>query len=277
MLVGTTILGFYLVCLVVLLLVQRHMIYIPSAYEEWELPTTKQKVAKVEFSTGEGRQVAWYIPPRAGDVAAGDGPLWIACAGNASRALNWSGFAAGYPDDRASFLLLDYPGYGMCEGRPSPAAIRESGRAAIEALARQLGVEQGALTDDVNLLGHSLGAAAALHLSQDLPARRVILISPFTSLRAMARRQVGPLFSWILRHHLDNDLRLRELAARDPRPVVHIFHGDQDTVIPVQMSRDFAAAHPDMIVYTEGRNLGHENIIDVQENRIYAAMMGDVE
>ena len=36
-----------------------------------------------------------------------------------------------------------------------------------------------------------------------------------------------------------------------------LFHGDEDDIIPLELSREFAAARPDLVTYIESHGLGH--------------------
>ena len=57
---------------------------------------------------------------------------------------------------------MDYPGYGLCEGRPKRRTIRAGTDAMIAALAGHLGVGEQSLAGEIGYIGHSLGAAVAL-------------------------------------------------------------------------------------------------------------------
>ncbi|GIR89976.1 MAG: hypothetical protein CM15mP88_3450 [Pseudomonadota bacterium] len=62
------------------------------------------------------------------------------------------------------FLLIDYPGFGECEGSASPESILASSKAAWEHW-QELYANQR--TPQIGILGHSLGAAAALQLAEN--------------------------------------------------------------------------------------------------------------
>ena len=132
-------------------------------------------------------------------------------------------------------MLIDYPGYGACQGSPSPKAIEDSAEGAFRALAQSLKVEPGAIESNLDLICQSIGCATGLNFAVHHPVRRIILLAPFTSLRDMARRMVGWPLCWLLHHNFDNRARLRELAARAQPPQVTILHGDADMTVPTSM------------------------------------------
>ena len=230
---------------------QDRLIWHPRPYSRGEVESFPLPLAALAFHTAQGSQTAFYAPPR--DGRALPSTLWVLFAGNGSLVLDWDDIIRGDTDRGHAFLLVDYPGYGRCEGQPSPASIRENAAGAMDALARRLGQADGpalarALTTGggrLAVMGHSIGTGTALEFAARRPeVSRVVLVSPFTSLRDMARGVVGWPLCWLLRGNFDNRARLAELAARPLPPAVFIFHGDEDTMIPPTMGRVLAAAHP---------------------------------
>src|SRR3954469_2507537 len=79
-----------LIVVVLLLLFQSRLIYFPRPYGSETLAGVEQRKGRaLEFTTSQGRQVAFYLPP--GDHA-GTEPvfLWIICGGNGSLALDYA-------------------------------------------------------------------------------------------------------------------------------------------------------------------------------------------
>jgi pimeloyl-ACP methyl ester carboxylesterase len=250
---------------------QHRLIYFPRAYGG-DPPYWPASVQALEFRTSQGRQVAFYRPPAAPGAKMVD-RLWLICGGNASLALDWLELLKDFPDQAAGFLLLDYPGYGASEGRPGPEAILESTEAALAALARHLGTKLPALTGRVRLLGHSLGAAAVLLYATRHPVGRIVLVSPFTSLKDMAAQLVGPWLARTLVQNYDNRSRLAEILSRPPVPPITIIHGDHDRVVPVAMGRELAAISP-RIHYLEVARADHNYILVTARAEIIGAMLG---
>ncbi|KAF4750427.1 hypothetical protein FOZ62_028388 [Perkinsus olseni] len=147
----------------------------------------------------EYAQVAYMIPSVASRPPSG--ALWLLLGGNAMLAKDWLPFvhSVRHSDstgelDRATFLLVDYPGYGESQG-PSlnPDSINAVVHAAVEALLTR----QPREFDSIHTLGHSLGGAVALRFAREriakdyLRVRSVITSSTFTSIAAMIRSIVG--------------------------------------------------------------------------------------
>lgn len=249
---------------------QQRMIYYPRTYDnDLRLP---DRYEVLEFQTGQGRQAAFYQPPADARLKLPE-RLWLICGGNASLALDWVDFLEDFPDSGAAFLLLDYPGYGSSLGRPGPATILESIEKALPVLANRLGISRGELDGRLMVMGHSLGAAAVLLYAGRHPVARMVLISPFTSLRELAARLVGSLPARALLYDYDNRARLREVLGRKSPPPITIIHGDRDEVIPLEMGRELASLSP-AINFVVAPNGDHNYIFVTARDDIFRAMLG---
>jgi uncharacterized protein len=210
-----------------LLWYQDRLIYLIRRYPEpVEVPAG---VERLDFTTAAGAQTCWWVPPKPDHDR-----VWLAFAGNASLALGWTHLVA--TDD--GLLLIDYPGYGVSAGTPSPATILDASEGAVTALsARAPTVKHWAV------LGHSLGCAAALQYAARHPVERIVLVAPFTCMLEMAQRVVGWPLCHLLRHRFDNAARLAEILGQG-QPIIDLWHGTADAVIPFQMGENLARQFP---------------------------------
>ncbi|MBA2586642.1 MAG: alpha/beta fold hydrolase [Chthoniobacterales bacterium] len=173
----------------------------------------------------------------------------------------------GYPTATDAFLLVDYPGYGKCQGYATIASTRASTEAAVEALARRIGVSQDELEPKLCAIGHSLGAAVALDFAARHRVSRAVLIAPFTTLREESARVVGGPLSHLLIENYDNRARLTELTMRNSHARIGIFHGINDGVIPVQMGCELSGLSP-QIDFFPIAGVGHVTVFDIAHDRI---------
>jgi pimeloyl-ACP methyl ester carboxylesterase len=250
---------------------QGRIIYHPSPYRADLDARLPKGMKQIVYVTDQGRQVAFWLPPSKGGKAE---RIWMCFSGNAAHALDWLELAQQHPDGSAGFLMIDYPGYGRCEGSSTPGRILASSEAAMAALAAELGETVESISPRMGTLGHSLGAACALQFAARHPVQRVVLVAPFTSMVAMGHHLLFWPMGQFVWHRFDNSARLDELAARDPKPSVVIIHGALDEVIPVTMGRSLATAHPGMILYHEIPNGDHNDIIETAREVIISLMMG---
>jgi pimeloyl-ACP methyl ester carboxylesterase len=258
----------FLMCLggicLLLLGCQERMIYFPRPYQPAELAALKG-ITALTFRTTQGLQTCFFLPAASGTTAR----VWLVTCGNGARALDYAGVVSGFPDRDAGFLFLDYPGYGACAGKPSPAGILENSEGGVEALRRHLA---GAAMPALCVFGHSLGAAAALQFAARHQVAGVVLVSPFTTMRAMARRTIGWPLCYLLMHNFDNRARLAEVVKQVPLPMITIIHGSDDEVIPVAMGRALAQEFAGKLVYREIAGADHNGIIDEARDEFHAAM-----
>jgi pimeloyl-ACP methyl ester carboxylesterase len=85
----------------------------------------------------------------------------------------------------SSLYLVNYRGYGGSSGRPSEAALYEDALAICDRVREERA--------DVDVMGRSLGSAVAVHLASERLVRRLVLVTPFDSLAAVAQHH----FRWL--------------------------------------------------------------------------------
>lgn len=181
-------------------------------------------------------------------------------------------FIAALP--RYSFLLVDYPGYGHDEGqgRGSTEIVR-----AVRAAIKAAGIDNR--RKSVGILGHSLGAAAALGVLayEDEPNfvkfDRVVLVSPFLSIPDMAkdifvpplvrdlpsvqdalRCAIFPENIWDNRANMTKWITKEAARKPEKKIKVNVIHGDNDEIVPFAQGK----ALYDHLSRLQGE-LGHDN------------------
>lgn len=251
-----------------LTLMQEKLIYHPREYTSSYQPYL-DKVQPLVYSTSQGRQTAYLWPPSTA-MTTPTSRLWLLFGGNATLALDWFVILEELARPGEQFLLIDYPSYGPCEGKPNPASILESSQAAYNKALEVGKLNQGSLI--LGTLGHSLGAAAAAQFAAQQPAKALIMLSPFTSILDMACRMVGKPLCYLVKHRFDNVARLDEILSAPHPPQVVLMHGNLDYVVPVQMSREMAERFGPQVTYHELDDVDHADIIQVALKRIRQAM-----
>ena len=131
-----------------------------------------------------------------------------------------------------SVAAFNYRGYGRSEGDPSEAALVSDALVIYDLLAARSDIDE----ERIVVLGRSLGSGVAVPLAAHRPVRGLILVSPFDSLRSIARKTypfvpVEPL----LRHRFDSIA----LAPRISVPML-VLAGERDQIIPPAHSRRLA-------------------------------------
>lgn len=184
------------------------------------------------FAASDGiRLHAWHLPRR--DPTA----FVLHIHGNAGN-LSHRAYCARELQQRcgASVMLFDYRGYGRSEGTPTIEGLLRDARAARAYLAQRAGIDERQIV----LVGESLGGAVAVDLAASDGARALVLESTFSSLRDVASTQYPEfLVSMMVADKLNSAARISDYRG----PLLQ-FHGDCDTVIPLDSGRRlFEAAH----------------------------------
>ena len=202
----------------------------------------------VELPAANGKRLfGWFIPAAPGAPALVVMHGW---GGNAEMMLPLAAplHAAGY-----SLLLVDARCHGRSDGDTFASLPRfaEDIEAGLDWLRRQSGVDPAAL----GVIGHSVGAGAALLAATRQPAlRAVVSLAAFADPATMMRRWVAalhipywPVGAYILAYvqrvigFRFADIAPRNTIARVGGPVL-IVHGLEDATVPVAEAREIHAA-----------------------------------
>jgi len=240
-------LGLLLLAWVLLMWLERKMIFFPSPYPRGEWNPQRLQFEDAYFTAADGTKLhGWYVPharPRA---------VILYCHGNAGNIANRADVVRVLHDYvGASVLIFDYRGYGRSEGNPSEPGVLADARAARAWLAKRAGIDER----DIVLLGRSLGGAVAVDLAATDGAKGLILETAFTSIPDMAacHYPVLPVRA-LLRTRLDSLSKIGDYHG----PLLQC-HGDADTIVPFENGQRLfeAANEPKEFVRLLGR--GHND------------------
>jgi len=244
---------------------QHSMVYHPRPYGAGYAQALPANGEEISYTLPFGKQTAFYVPPR--DSEQSPVRLWVAFCGNGSLALDWTTILAGYPNAHDAFLLVDYPGYGKCQGYATIASMRVSSDAALKTLTKRLALSEEEMESRLCTIGHSLGSAVAIDFGARHRVQRVLAIAPFTTLREEAAWIITSPLSYLLIENYDNRAGIAEIRKRNPEAKIAIFHGTNDEVIPVRMGRELAQKFPFIDFFpVEGAN--HVSVLSEAHDQI---------
>ncbi|HSD50007.1 MAG TPA: alpha/beta fold hydrolase [Candidatus Methylomirabilis sp.] len=229
-----------------LLGLERYLIYIPERTLEMTPRSEGLAYQDIRFPASDGLKLhGWLIPAPNARVTL----VWFhGNAGNIShrvdnikqlhRFLNRSLIP--------NIFIFDYRGYGQSEGGVSDLSEEATYRDAEGALT-YLRTRQDLAPTKIVYFGRSLGAAIAVEAARRQPPAGLILETPFTSIRDMAKVALPFLPVWgLVRTKYDAQVKIR-----DVRVPLLILHGDQDDVVPYEQGRRlFEAANEPKTLYT---------------------------
>ncbi|MDA0769598.1 MAG: alpha/beta hydrolase [Chloroflexi bacterium] len=227
-------------------LLDRQLVFFPSKHVLASPSDVGLPFEDVSFRTSDGVMLnGWFVP--------GDG----------NTTLLWFHGNAGNVGDRVDNILLlnntvgvnvfifDYRGYGLSEGSPSENGMYLDAEAAIAYLKTRPDVN---VEEDLILFGRSIGAAVAVEMGTRRDFRGIILESPFTSLKDMARWS-HPVLSRLVPVSLLLNSRYESLAKI---PLVTspfmVIHGEVDQTVPPEMGVELfdEANEPKRLYMIEG-------------------------
>ena len=160
--------------------------------------------------------------------------VWLMMHGNAGQAADRD-YVLGCMSDEDSLYVLEYPGYGLREGKPSRETMNQAASEAYQLLRSRNP------NNAVCVLGESIGSGPACSLAREKVAPdKIVLVVPFDSLASVASRRFFFLpVRLMLRDAWDNVETLRHYAGP-----VEIFGAMDDAIIPIEHAKALARQIP---------------------------------
>ena len=157
--------------------------------------------------------------------------------------------AAGY-----GFLIAEYRGYSGLPGKPTEQGLYADGRAYLYGL-----MAQGVKSENIILMGHSLGTGVAVQLAGEFKVGGLILLAPYLSMVKMAQIHYPFIPARLLvLDRFENEKKIGEVRA----PVL-IVNGAEDNIVPPSQGKRLyeLANEPKRFDSLQGR--GHNDILEV--------------
>ncbi len=151
--------------------------------------------------------------------------------GNGGNLVEWTIGVDYYQKINYDLFIFDYRGYGKSTGTiTSQEQLMADVRTMWDYIAPHY--------DDrpIVIYGRSLGTALAVMLAREVRSRLLVLVSPFTSLAALAKEQYRLIPQWVLRYPMQTDAIIGGITTE-----TLILHGSKDTFIPPIHSRKLIA------------------------------------
>lgn len=165
---------------------------------------------------------------------------------------------------KCDIISYDYSGYGYSEGAPSESEIFSD----IEHVIDFVLVNLNKKLENIVLCGSSLGAVPSLYIASDsryCSINGLILISPFSSAKGFVREE-DALFN-SSRNMFDNVTLASEVLCP-----TFIVHGESDTLIPVNQSKEIASQLRFSFTWFP-QKANHYNIISMYRSKFYTKLI----
>jgi fermentation-respiration switch protein FrsA (DUF1100 family) len=184
----------------------------------------------VTFRTEDGLDLnGWFVP---GKKSSPDADLhtllWFhGNSGNINRRLD--NIKMLHDRVPVNVFILDYRQFGRSEGKISEQGTYIDARAALAYLHSRKDINN----EKIIFFGRSLGSAVAVELAVKEKCRALILETPFTSIKEMAKKLYPFLpFTIFLRTKYDSLSKIMDIKV----PTL-IMHGDKDELVPIEQGK----------------------------------------
>ena len=94
---------------------------------------------------------------------------------------------------QVNVIAMEYPGYSIYKGSPSSETIKEDSAYVYNHIVNRMGFKQ----QNIIVMGRSIGTGVALELMNKATPGAMVLISPFSSVKSLARERVGIFGGWL--------------------------------------------------------------------------------
>lgn len=224
---------------------------------------SRPNLTELTFITKKGSQGAFYFGPKSLPKH-----VIMVFPGIGSRGLDRLDWVDSFSSDDVGFLLIDYPARGVCEGAMRPSDLPLTTDGALKKLEKALGTDRKTLISHIMVVGHSFGTAAALQFVSETPVKRIVLLSPFTTMKKAFFRKIGPL-AWLIPANLDSRKYLKTLYERKPDAKVLIIHGALDGTVPISMGRTLHALSQGKATFRAIADGDHVSVLTRQATMVF--------
>jgi dipeptidyl aminopeptidase/acylaminoacyl peptidase len=177
---------------------QRRLVFNPNVQREVKSPRSSgHRTRPVVLRAKDGTRLSgWLMTPQ----TPGPHPA-VLYFGGRSEEVSWVVRDAGKLFPNMAVLAVNYRGYGDSQGDPAEIHIVDDGCMLFDWLAARVHVDPRR----IGVVGRSLGSGVAVQVAKERPAHSVVLITPYDSILAIAKRKfrVMPI-QYMLRHRFES-------------------------------------------------------------------------
>jgi len=229
----------YIIAGAVLFFYQRKLIYfpvgkIPHAYETLTLENKNETLEVIVLNSGREQALIYF-------------------GGNAEAVVyNAADFIKAFP--LYTVYLLNYPGYGGSSGQPTEEGIYSDALFLFDKVQEKQAI--------ISVMGRSLGSGAATYLASKRPVEKMVLVSPYDSIKSVAQNKfpIYPMFL-LLKDKYDSIGRVKDIKAK-----TIVLVAENDEVISKKHSmRLINEFPPEQITFKTILDSGHNDISNKME------------
>jgi dipeptidyl aminopeptidase/acylaminoacyl peptidase len=220
---------------------QRRLVFNPTVTREVPSPRSSgHRTRAIVLRANDGTKLSgWLMTPPV--VGPHPGVVYF---GGRSEEVSWVARDAGKLFPGMAVLAVNYRGYGESQGDPAEQHMVEDGRMLFDWLAERGHVDP----KRVAVVGRSLGSGVAVQVAMERAAHSVVLITPYDSILALAKRRFRAVpVEYVLRHRFESVKYAAALKAP-----TYVLRAASDDIVPHshtdQLVAKLARLHLDEIV-----------------------------
>lgn len=175
--------------------------------------------------------------------------------GNGGNLAGWGGIAEDFLSRKQNLIIMDYRGYGKSTGK-----IRSEEDLLNDAMYAYEYTKNIYPESQITLYGRSLGSGLAVYLAREKNPKRLILETPYNNFIDVAKYHYPYIPGFLMKYKLDS-----ENLIGDVRCPIFIFHGTEDTVIPLEYARKLESRIRKDHKFFLIANAGHNDVSETKE------------
>ncbi|HAT30876.1 MAG TPA: alpha/beta hydrolase [Janthinobacterium sp.] len=200
---------------------QRRLVFNPAVKRDVDRPVSSaHRTRPVVLRSKDGTRLSgWLMTPTAPGPHPG-----VVYFGGRSEEVSWVARDAGQLFPGMAVLAVNYRGYGDSHGDPAELHMVDDGCMLFDWMGEHAHVDPKRIA----LVGRSLGSGVAVQVASAREAHSVVLITPYDSILAIAKRRFRALpVGYVLRHRFESVKYASNLKAP-----TYILRAASDDVVP---------------------------------------------
>jgi uncharacterized protein len=239
----------YVLLVVGMFAFQRSLLYFPShEYVTLAEAHANKELRELPVRTADGIELkGWYAPATSKQYT------FVFFHGNGDSLYGDAEVPNPYIAAGYGFLIAEYRGYSGLPGKPSEAGLYADGRAYLYGL-----MAQGVKSEDIILMGHSLGTGVAVQLAKEFHVGGLILLAPYVSITEMGQ-EAYPFIpvKLIALDRFDSEKKIGNVHV----PVL-IVNGTADDVIPPSQGKRLCELANEPRTFHSMPGVGHNDLLE---------------
>lgn len=144
--------------------------------------------------------------------------------GNRGNVTRWGNIVKYFLQFNYDILVMDYRGYGKSIGIRNEVKLHSDALYAYQYLSKRYNEER------IIIYGRSIGTGVATKLASEVNPKCLILETPYKNFADLLNKRLFMFpIRWLINYDFKSDLFLKNVQSP-----VHIFHGTNDNIVPLQ-------------------------------------------